>query len=80
MPEDGVNMYYDLYIHIIARISISRHLFVYDDMATIVGNPFIKDIKNITCLFDPSGYFLKSTETSYRPVATLTYFINFFIC
>jgi len=49
--------------------------FVYDDTYTIVQNPFIKKINSIGILFNPSEYFYKSSEESYRPVATLSYII-----
>lgn len=50
--------------------------FVYDDRYSIVYNDFIKDIRNISGLFD-RGYFQLSEESSYRPVVTLTHFIEY---
>jgi len=50
---------------------------VYDDSVTIVNNNFIKNWKNISSLFS-FRYFILSGEISYRPVVTLTYFIDYF--
>jgi hypothetical protein len=64
--------------------------FVYDDFPLIVDNPFIKSLKNLTALFcrdylaNPvndffyrGAYNLGSGESTYRPVATLTYFLDY---
>lgn len=64
--------------------------FVYDDYAGIVYNGFIKSAKNIPLLFsrrylthpleaafNVGAYNIGSGEGSYRPVATLSYFINY---
>jgi protein O-mannosyl-transferase len=53
--------------------------FVYDDTGIISDNYFIKNIRNVYTLLSPSKYFLISGEASYRPIATFSYFINFFI-
>lgn len=50
--------------------------FVYDDEFTIVNNHFIKTWSNLPLLFNQE-YFKFSGELSYRPVVTLTYFIDF---
>lgn len=50
--------------------------FVYDDGLVIVKNEFIKDINNIPRLFT-SSYFAISGEMSYRPVVTLSYFLDY---
>jgi len=50
--------------------------FVYDDGDTIVNNILIKDLSNLSSLFGKE-YFSLSGETSYRPVVTLTYFIDY---
>src|SRR3990172_12083849 len=49
--------------------------FVYDDSVTIVNNNLIKNWKNFHTLFS-FNYFILSGEMSYRPVVTLTYFID----
>lgn len=50
--------------------------FVYDDEFTIVTNYFIKTWSNLPSLFN-KDYFSLSAELSYRPVVTLSYFIDF---
>jgi hypothetical protein len=50
--------------------------FVWDDEITIVENSFIKDIKNVRNIFT-QDYFELSKEGTYRPVGTLTYFIDY---
>lgn len=52
--------------------------FVYDDAFTVVGNNLIKSISNIPRLFN-KDYFLLSGETTYRPVVTLSYFLDYAI-
>src|SRR3990167_5471853 len=50
--------------------------FVYDDEFTIVTNYFIKTWNNLPSLFN-KDYFKFSGELSYRPVVTLSYFIDY---
>lgn len=50
--------------------------FTYDDEFTIVNNYFIKSLQNISGLFK-KDYFSLSGELSYRPVVTLSYFIDY---
>lgn len=50
--------------------------FVYDDSATIVNNTLIKSWKNFYTIFS-FNYFILSGELSYRPVVTLSYFIDY---
>ncbi len=50
--------------------------FTYDDEFTIVNNYFIKSLQNIPDLFN-KNYFTLSGELSYRPVVTLSYFIDY---
>lgn len=50
--------------------------FAYDDEFTIVTNYFVKTWNNFPLLFN-SDYFKLSGELSYRPVVTLSYFIDF---
>jgi len=64
--------------------------FVYDDSALIVNNPFIKSPQNLGLLFSKNyisspvsdffyqgAYNMGSGESTYRPVATLSYFVNY---
>jgi Flp pilus assembly protein TadD len=49
--------------------------FVYDDYGTIVENSYIKNLgKNFSSFFNAS-YFKISGEASYRPIATLSYYL-----
>jgi len=50
--------------------------FVFDDVYVISGNYFIRDWKNFWGLFT-SKYFAASGELSYRPVVTLSYFVDY---
>ncbi|MFN3531294.1 MAG: tetratricopeptide repeat protein [Candidatus Brocadia sp.] len=50
--------------------------FVYDDEFTIVNNHFIKTWNNLPLLFNKE-YFKFSGELSYRPIVTLSYFIDY---
>ena len=65
--------------------------FVWDDFLVVVKNGFIKSFKNLSRIFDKSyltppsqiRYLevinIGSGESSYRPVVTLTYFIDYFL-
>lgn len=50
--------------------------FTYDDEFTIVNNYFIKTWTTVSSLFSEE-YFTLSGELSYRPVVTLSYFIDY---
>lgn len=50
--------------------------FVYDDTYTIVNNRFIKSLNNLPRLVS-KDYFILSSETTYRPIVTITYFIDY---
>ena len=63
-------------ITIIVFCNTLGNAFVYDDSATIVNNTFIKNWKNFHSVFS-FNYFILSGELSYRPVVTLTYFIDY---
>lgn len=72
-----------LSILIIATVSFAiyantlKNGFVYDDEFTIINNALIKEISNFPKLFSKEDYFTLSGEQSYRPVVTLTYFIDY---
>jgi hypothetical protein len=53
--------------------------FAYDDYGVIIENSFINNWTRDAGFFFNKSYFLRSGEASYRPVATLTYFVNFLI-
>ncbi len=50
--------------------------FTYDDSVTIVNNSLIKSWSRFHALFS-RNYFFLSGELSYRPIVTLTYFIDY---
>jgi tetratricopeptide (TPR) repeat protein len=50
--------------------------FVYDDLATIVENTHIKRFGNyLSSFYTPSYFKISGGEASYRPVATLSYYL-----
>nr|HPJ72378.1 hypothetical protein [bacterium] len=51
--------------------------FVYDDLVTVEENLFIRDWGNLGLFFSPE-YYLLSEEYSFRPLVTLTYFIDYY--
>ncbi|MFN3531127.1 MAG: tetratricopeptide repeat protein [Candidatus Brocadia sp.] len=53
-----------------------QNSFVYDDESTIINNYFIRHWSNFPNLFT-SKYFVLSAELTYRPVVTLSYFIDY---
>jgi tetratricopeptide (TPR) repeat protein len=56
------------------------HGFVYDDFGSIVENKYIKQPgRFITSLFNRSYFQIAGLEASYRPVATLSYFLIYSI-
>ncbi|HHT9142816.1 MAG TPA: tetratricopeptide repeat protein [Candidatus Wujingus californicus] len=65
-------------ISIIVFSNSMNNGFVYDDSVTIVNNCLIKSWNNFHNVFS-FNYFILSGELSYRPVVTLTYFIDYFI-
>ena len=71
-------------ILIIVCLSLLNYLnslsnkFVYDDEFVIVNNYFIKTWDNFSHLFN-KDYFRYAEELSYRPVVTLSYFIDYSI-
>ena len=79
----GLKKSYIFPVLIIATLAIGLYLntlkngFVYDDVLTVVNNTFIKSFDNLPLLFDKTAYFSHSEEMSYRPVVTVTYFIDY---
>ena len=56
------------------------HDFVFDDMGTIVENKYISELGNNFPSFFTKDYFkIAGSEASYRPVATLSYFLIYAI-
>lgn len=50
--------------------------FVYDDIGVIEENFFIRSLQNLPKLFSKE-YFRLANELSYRPVVTLSYFLDY---
>lgn len=74
------NLLLPLFIIVVFAVGIYattlKNGFVYDDEDTIVANEFIKKISNLPKLLG-QDYFTGSAEHSYRPVVTLTYFLDY---
>jgi tetratricopeptide (TPR) repeat protein len=75
-------------LHIVLLIVISSavylntlsHDFVFDDMDIIVENKYISDFsKNFPAFFNKTYFKISGGEASYRPVATLSYFLIYAI-
>ncbi len=64
---------------IIAYSNTLNNAYLHDDRANFLNNNMIKSLKNLPKLFSPE-YFALAQEKTYRPVVTLSYFINYFIC
>ncbi len=60
----------------VTYLNVLSNAFVFDDVYVISGNYFIRDWKNFWGLFT-HRYFAASGELSYRPVVTLSYFIDY---
>src|SRR3990170_691012 len=63
-------------ISVIVFCNTLDNTFVYDDSVTIVNNNLIKSWKNFHTIFS-FNYFILSGELSYRPLVTLSYFIDY---
>src|SRR3989339_775005 len=63
-------------ISVIVFCNTLDNTFVYDDSVTIVNNNLIKNWKNFPTLFS-FNYFILSGELSYRPLVTLSYFVDY---
>lgn len=61
---------------VITFLNTLDNAFVYDDVFTITDNYFIRDWGNFPFLFT-NEYFHSSGEVTYRPVVTLSYFIDY---
>ncbi|MDR4507568.1 MAG: tetratricopeptide repeat protein [Candidatus Brocadiaceae bacterium] len=64
------------FVSALAYLNCLQHSFVYDDESTIVHNYFIRRWNHLPKLFS-SHYFSLSAELTYRPVVTLSYFIDY---
>ena len=61
---------------IVVYINAMSNGFVFDDMTTIVHNSYIKDLgQNFPAFFNLDYFKIAQAEVSYRPVASLSYFL-----
>ncbi len=67
-----------IFISILLYLNTLPNTFVYDDAYVITENYFIKSWGNLPKLFT-RDYLPFSGELSYRPIVTLTYFIDYAI-
>ena len=65
-----------IFISVLLYLNTLSNVFVYDDAYVITENYFIKSWGNLPKLFT-RDYLPLSGELSYRPVVTLTYFIDY---
>jgi tetratricopeptide (TPR) repeat protein len=50
--------------------------FIYNDYEMVADNTFVTSWKNLDVFFD-GGYFTGSREATYRPVVTLSFFVDY---
>ncbi len=65
-------------LSVITYLNCLPNQFVYDDTSTIVDNKLVKNWGNFLTLFT-HDYFKLSGELTYRPIVTLSYFIDYSI-
>jgi len=84
IQKDKVRFFQKHWVHIGLIILLTfgvyansfKNEFVYDDEVVIVENNFIKDWKNFPKIFT-KDYFVLAQEVSYRPICTLSFFIDY---
>ena len=80
-PEKTFLLFYQLLIIVVVSVLIYLYTlgndFAYDDKFTITNNYLIRSWHKIPTIFT-NDYFTSSGELSYRPVVTLSYFIDYF--
>lgn len=67
-----------IFVSALLYINSLSNTFVYDDVYIVTENYLIKSLENLPKLFQ-KDYLLLSGELSYRPIVTLTYFIDYAI-
>ena len=84
--NSGISAGHLLPVTILVLVSLAVYFnsltngFVYDDYATIVENKYIRHPgENLPSLFSRSYFNIASGEASYRPVATLSYYLIYSI-
>lgn len=63
---------------VLLYLNTTHGTFVYDDFKIIVENSFIKEWKYFPKIFT-RDYFVISGEMSYRPIVTISYFVDYAI-
>ncbi|GAN33495.1 tetratricopeptide repeat protein [Candidatus Brocadia sinica] len=60
----------------LAYLNSLENTFVYDDYVTITNNHFIREWRYLSAFFNQK-YFVISGELTYRPIVTLSYFLEY---
>lgn len=79
MKTHNYNLYIILLLVLIGGGIYANSLFnsfVYDDLVTVEQNLFIRDWSNLARFFS-TDYYSRSEEYSFRPMVTLTYFLDY---
>lgn len=76
LNKNWVNILLITLFSVVAFSNMFTNDFVYDDIAIVVENDFIKDWSNLPKIFT-SDYFNLFQEGTYRPITTLTFFIDY---
>ena len=80
-PEKTFLLFYQLLIIVVVSVLIYLYTlgndFACDDKFTITNNYLIRSWHKLPTIFT-NDYFTSSGELSYRPVVTLSYFIDYF--
>lgn len=63
---------------VLAYLNSLGNTFVYDDYVTITNNHFIREWRYLFAFFNQK-YFVISGELTYRPIVTLSYFLEYAI-
>jgi len=84
MGKEGIEFFQKTWVHLTLIILLTfgvyansfKNEFVYDDEVIIIENSFIRNWKNLPKIFT-EGYFTFVQEGFYRPISTITYFIDY---
>lgn len=74
--SDALAVLFILMFSVALYANTLKNGFVIDDEDTIVKNLLIKDLRNLPKLFT-KAYFHLSSEWTYRPVVTFSYFVDY---
>lgn len=76
MKKLWFNLSIIIFLTLIVYVNSFQNDFVYDDSEVIVENIFIRNWKNFAKIFS-KDYFRLAVEIAYRPICTLTFFIDY---